>query len=89
MQTMMATFHKMAQTAIAEIAGVLARTGSDEADRMCAEILSVSHHDDRTHLGLAKSTPAGRKEWNNPDPQGKVVSMPRLGGLHHRYDLAA
>ena len=47
------------------------------------------YHDDRTHLGLAKSTPSGRKAWNNPDPHRKVVSMPRLGGLHHRYDLAA
>ncbi len=24
------------------------------------------YHDDRTHLGLAKSTPCGRKAWNNP-----------------------
>src|SRR6202453_4105834 len=47
------------------------------------------YHDDRTHLGLAKSTPSGRKVWNKPDPHGKVVSMPRWGGLHHRYDLAA
>ncbi len=47
------------------------------------------YHDDRTHLGLAKNTPAGRKAWNNPDPHGRVASMPRFGGLHHRYDLAA
>src|SRR5579863_4626018 len=39
MQTITPTFHEMAQTAIAEIAAVLARTGSDEAERMCAEIL--------------------------------------------------
>jgi 6-phospho-3-hexuloisomerase len=34
-----ATFYEMAQTAMAEIGGVLARTGLDEAERMCAEIL--------------------------------------------------
>jgi transposase InsO family protein len=56
--------------------------------RLMQEYVRYYHHD-RTHLGLAKSTPAGRKAWNNPDPHGKVVSMPRLGGLHHRYDLAA
>ena len=47
------------------------------------------YHDDRTHLGLAKETPGGRKAAKNSAPDRKVVSMPRLGGLHHRYDLAA
>jgi transposase InsO family protein len=47
------------------------------------------YHDDRTHLSLAKGTPAGREAAANPDASRKVVSMPRLGGLHHRYDLAA
>jgi hypothetical protein len=47
------------------------------------------YHDDRTHFALAKETPAGREAWKNPDLARSVVSMPRLGGLHHRYDLAA
>jgi hypothetical protein len=47
-------------------------------------------HDDRTHLGLDKQTPAKRQ----PVPLQRthptaVVARPRLGGLHHRYDLAA
>ena len=46
------------------------------------------YHDDRTHLGLNKETPATRKA-RNPGVDGKVISMPRLGCLHHRYDLAA
>jgi putative transposase len=46
------------------------------------------YHDDRTHLGLAKETPAGRKIATNPT-SANVISTPRLGGLHHRYDLAA
>jgi|SRR5580765_232113 len=41
METATATFHIMAQEAIAEIAEVLARTGSEESDRMCAEILQA------------------------------------------------
>jgi hypothetical protein len=47
------------------------------------------YHDDRTHLGLEKETPAGREAAKSADAGCKVVSMPRLGGLHHRYDLAA
>jgi hypothetical protein len=47
------------------------------------------YHDDRTHLALDKGTPAGREAEKNPDAGRKVISMQRLGGLHHRYDLAA
>jgi hypothetical protein len=47
------------------------------------------YHDDRTHLGLEKQTPVGRSPVERPGPLGQVISMPRLGGLHHRYDLAA
>ncbi len=46
------------------------------------------YHEDRTHLGLAKEMPPGRKAPNS-GADGKVISMPRLGGPHHRYDLAA
>jgi putative transposase len=44
------------------------------------------HHEDRTHLGLAKQTPAARTACM---PSGRIVSHRRLGGLHHRYDRAA
>jgi len=47
------------------------------------------YHDDRTHLGLGKQTPEGRAVAQAMSPGSRVISMPRLGGLHHRYDLAA
>jgi len=47
------------------------------------------YHQDRTHLGLAKQTPAGRKAAQEMPAGRQAVAMPRLGGLHHRYDLAA
>ena len=47
------------------------------------------YHDDRTHLALQKETPTGRVGATDTETNCKVVSMPRLGGLHHRYDLAA
>jgi transposase InsO family protein len=43
------------------------------------------YHEDRTHLGLGKEPPAGRlvsKKQGN----AKVIALPRLGGLHHRYE---
>jgi len=56
--------------------------------RLMAEYIRY-YHDDRTHLGLAKKTPANRTPIRGACPASRVISMPRLGGLHHRYDLAA
>jgi hypothetical protein len=56
--------------------------------RLMAEYVRY-YHDDRTHLGLAKETPVGRKVSMSRSVSANVVSMPRLGGLHHRYNLAA
>jgi transposase InsO family protein len=47
------------------------------------------HHDDRTHLGLAKTTPAGRPRQTRPVGDVQVIALPRLGGLHHRYEWRA
>jgi putative transposase len=46
------------------------------------------YYRDRTHLGLNKETPAGRVAIAAKNGSPIQVS-PRLGGLHHRYDLAA
>jgi hypothetical protein len=47
------------------------------------------YHEDRTHLGLAKDTPAGRPAAIRSQAENKILSFPRLGGLHHRYAVAA
>jgi len=44
------------------------------------------YHEDPTHLDLAKQTPGLRIGSHGP---GRVISFPRLGGLHHRYERAA
>jgi putative transposase len=47
------------------------------------------YHEDRTHLGLGKDTPGGRVAALAPPRESKIISLPRLGGLHHRYIVAA
>ena len=46
------------------------------------------YHEDRTHLALLKGTPSTREAEKDPKTGCRVISMPRLGGLHHRYNLA-
>ena len=41
----------------------------------------------RTHLSLAKDAPAFRNV--QPPEMGKVVELPQVGGLHHRYERRA
>jgi putative transposase len=43
------------------------------------------YHFDRTHDGLGKDTPDRRPIENNPGHGANVISLPRVGGLHHRY----
>jgi len=43
----------------------------------------------RTHLGLVKDTPAGRATEIRSAGESKIQSFARLGGLHHRYAVAA
>jgi len=41
----------------------------------------------RTHLGLAKDCPEPRSI--EPPGTGKIVALPMVGGLHHRYTRPA
>ncbi len=49
------------------------------------------YHEDRTHDGLGKDTPNRRPIEQRKNQKAKLLSLPRLGGLHHRYkwNLAA
>jgi hypothetical protein len=61
----------------------------DEAHvRRLAREYVAYHHADRTHDGLDKDTPSGRAI--EPKPAGaELISLPRIGGLHHRYEWKA
>ena len=45
------------------------------------------YNQDRVHLALGKDAPEYRAV--EPPELGKVVALPRLGGLHHRYSRRA
>jgi putative transposase len=47
----------------------------------------IDHYNqDRTHLGISKDSPLGRPVEQRPaGATSSVVSLPRVGGLHHRY----
>ena len=46
-------------------------------------------HNDRTHYRLGKDTPSGRPIQPRPDESSKIIELPRVGGLHHRYEWKA
>ena len=47
------------------------------------------YHEDRTHDGLGKYTPDRRLVERRKCRTTELISLPRLGGLHHRYKRAA
>ncbi len=59
-------------------------------DRHLKRILSAYfdyYHNCRTHLSLDRNSPAPREV--EPPSRGDVISIPQVGGLHHRYTRAA
>jgi transposase InsO family protein len=45
------------------------------------------YHGTRTHLSLEKDTPESRPV--KPPESGRVVAVPQVGRLHHRYEHRA
>jgi transposase InsO family protein len=43
------------------------------------------YHEERCHLGLGRNTPHLRLVTPRPSADAKVVALPRVGALHHRY----
>jgi transposase InsO family protein len=46
-----------------------------------------NYHRSRTHLGLQKDTPESRPI--QPPDMGRIIAIPEVGGLHHRYERRA
>lgn len=45
------------------------------------------YHESRTHLSLDKDTPETRPV--QATDAGRIVTIPQVGGLHHRYERRA
>ena len=45
------------------------------------------YHESRTHLSLNRNSPTEREI--DPPENGRVIAIPQVGGLHHRYRRAA
>jgi hypothetical protein len=45
------------------------------------------YHESRCHLSLGKDSPDGRSV--QPPEMGKIMALPKVGGLHHRYERCA
>src|SRR5262249_29761875 len=44
------------------------------------------YHADRIHDSLEKDTPSTRPVSSKPNQSARLISVRRIGGLHHRYD---
>jgi transposase InsO family protein len=60
----------------------------DQASLSChlRSFLEYYHHS-RCHLALHKDAPEERPV--QPPERGRIVSLPQVGGLHHRYERRA
>lgn len=61
-------------------------TGEDQLRRVLVRYAAY-YNRDRTHLALDRDTPDGRPV--QAPGSGEVGSLPRVGGLHHRYERRA
>ena len=53
--------------------------------RVVSEFVAY-YHKDRCHLGLEKDAPEPRVVTPQPSLCARVVALPRVGGLQHRYE---
>jgi putative transposase len=73
-------------TARREIVDHVIALGEHHLRRILCEYVAY-YHADRPHMSLEGDTPTRRDV--EPPSMGRVVAMPRLGGLHHRYGRIA
>ncbi len=45
------------------------------------------YNNDRCHLSVGRGSPVGREIMSKASESTEIIALPRLGGLHHRYEL--
>ena len=58
-------------------------------ERLLREFIDDYYHVARPHQGLDGETPIPRERGPTINGPTKLVSLPVLGGLHHRYERLA
>ncbi len=43
------------------------------------------YNNERCHLAVCRDSPTGREIQNKPINSAKIISYPKIGGLHHVY----
>jgi len=57
----------------------------DHLRRLMREYIDY-YNKDRCHLSLNRDSPLGRTAQKKPSESSMIVSIPKLGGLQHRYE---
>ena len=60
--------------------------GEESLRRMLRSYIEY-YHDSRCHLGLNKDSPEHREVQSSD--KGRIVEIPKVSGLHHRYERRA
>lgn len=58
-------------------------------ERLLREFIEDYYHTDRPHQGLGGGTPISQEKRSGINGPSRLVSIPVLGGLHHRYRRVA
>ena len=59
----------------------------EESLRRTLRSYTEYYHDSRCHLALNKDSPTAREV--QPPEMGGIIEIPKVGGLHHRYERRA
>lgn len=63
--------------------------GEDHLERLLRTFLAEYYHPARPHMGLERRTPLLAARPAPTSGPTKIISIPILGGLHHRYERVA
>jgi len=59
--------------------------GQGHLERLLREFIEEYYHVERPHQGLDGDTPISQTKQPRISGPSKLISIPVLGGLHHRY----
>ena len=72
-----------------ELLGHVVVLGQGHLERLLREYIDDYYHVARPHQGLDSDTPIAKEKAKPISESRKLISIPVVGGLHHRYVRAA